>query len=215
MKTTIALLCFVLILAASAGADSLEKRHQLSLRIGMWNQITNVRTEVGINGTETSVGASGVLGGLAYGHWLEEGLALTFSIEGMALDITTSTSWTGVKTETSAISSMLMGVKYYLPKPKLESSVRPYLTGSAGPFIGSQSSNIAGLVTINESRTEFAFGSQFGAGVDFVTGRHFMMGFRMAYNLMTDFKQPIGGSENYSGPEFGFEFSWLFGKGKQ
>jgi hypothetical protein len=215
MKMIITLTCVVLALAVSADAISLEKRHQLSLRLGMWNQITDVRTEVGIGGVETSVESSGMLGGIAYGHWLEEHLALTFSVGGMALDISTNTGWTGVTTETSAIGSLLMGVKYYFAKSSLESSVRPYLKSSAGPFIGSQSRNQVGTTIVNESRTEFSFGGQFGAGVDFVTGRHFMMGFGLSYNLMTDFSEAIGGSRNYSGPEFSFEFSWLFGKGKE
>jgi len=215
MKAIITLTCIVLMLAVSADAISLEKRHQLGLRLGMWNQITNTRTEVGVGGVETSVESSGMLGGIAYGHWLEEHLALTFSIGGMALDISTNTGASGVTTETSAMASMLMGVKYYFAKSTLESSVRPYLKSSAGPFIGSQSSNEVGTTIVNESRTEFAFGGQLGAGVDFVTGRHFMMGFGLGYNLMTDFSEPIGGSKNYSGPEFSFEFNWLFGKGKE
>lgn len=214
MKATIISTCVVLALAVGADAVSLEKRHQLGLKLGMWNQVTNTRTEIGAGGVETSVEASGMLGGIVYGHWLEEYLSLTFSVGGMALDISTNTGIPGVTTETSAIASMLMGVKYYFVKSTRESSVRPYVKGSAGSFIGSQSSEKVGTTIIIESRTEFAFGGQFGAGMDFVTGRHFMMGFGLGYNLMTDFSNSIGGSRNYSGPEFNFEFSWLFGKGK-
>ena len=43
-KAVITLTCVVLALAVNAGAMSLEKRHQLGLRLGMWNQITNART---------------------------------------------------------------------------------------------------------------------------------------------------------------------------
>ena len=210
----IALTSLVFALVTSAGAISLEKRHQLGLRLGMWNQITDTRTEIGIGGVVTSVESSGMLGGIVYCHWLEENLALTFSIGGMALDISTNTGTSGVLTETSGVAVMLMGVKYYFVQSTLASPVRPYFKGSAGPFIGSQSSNEVGATIVNESRTEFAFGGQLGAGVDFITGRHFMMGFGVAYNLMTDFSDPIGGSSNYSGPEFCFEFNWLFGKGK-
>ena len=215
MKTIVTLTCVVLTLAVSADAISLEKRHQLGLKLGMWNQITDTRVEIGVGGVETSVESSGLLGGITYGHWLQEHLALTFSIGGMALDISTETGVSGVITETSSIASMLMGIKYYLPKSTLESSLRPYFKSSAGPFIGNQSSSKVGITVITESRTEFAFGGQLGAGVDFVTSRHFMMGFGLGYKLMTDFSEPIGGSKNYSGPEFSFEFSWLFGKGKE
>ncbi|MCP4600285.1 MAG: hypothetical protein GY847_07095, partial [Proteobacteria bacterium] len=60
---------------------------------------------------------------------------------------------------------------------------------------------------------ETAFGGQLAAGLDFVTGRNFMMSAGFGWNLMSDFNEPIGGSKNYSGPEFSFGFSWLFGKG--
>jgi hypothetical protein len=215
MKTIITLTGVVLALAISADAVSLEKRHQLVLRLGMWNQVTDTRVEVGVGGVQTSVGSNGMLGGIAYGHWLEENLALTLSVGGMALDVSTDAGVLGVTTETSTIASVHMGVKYYLVKSTLNSSTRPYLKGSVGPFIGTQSSNEVGITVVSESRTESAIGGQFGAGMDFVVGRHFMMGLGLAYNLMSDFKEPIGGSKNYSGPELSFEFSWLFGKGTE
>lgn len=34
-----------------------------------------------------------------------------------------------------------------------------------------------------------------------------MTGITLGYNLMTDFAEPIGGSRNYSGPEFGIALS--------
>jgi hypothetical protein len=58
-----------------------------------------------------------------------------------------------------------------------------------------------------------AIGGQIGAGVDFVLGRHFMIGVAVCYNALTDFKEPIGGSKNYGGPEFTIGFGYLFGKG--
>lgn len=215
LKSILVICILVLPLSAVAGDISMEKRHQLSLRIGMWNQTTDSRTEIGIDGVKTTVGSNGVLGGVMYGHWLKEDVALTFSISGMALDISTETGVSGVISETSAVSSMLMGVKYYFVNSSLNEAVRPYMKLSTGPFIGSQSNEIVAESIIVESRTEFAFGGQIGAGIDFITSRNFMIGIGGAYNLMTDFSDPIGGSKNFSGPEFAFEFSWLFGKGVQ
>ena len=215
MKTITLTTCFLLTLAVSASAISLEKRHQLGLRLGMWNQTTDVRTETGIGGVETSVKSDGFVGGIQYGHWLRENLALTFGISGMAIDISTNTGIMGVTEKTSSVASMLMGLKFYFPSSTLEGAARPYVSAAAGPFIGSQSSNTVGLTVVQEERTETAIGGQLGAGVDFVTGRHFMMGAAFAYNLMSDFSDPVGGSKNYSGPEFSFSFNWLFGRGVQ
>ncbi len=213
MKTIALTACLLLALAVSSSAISLEKRHQLELRLGMWNQTTDVRTETGIGGVETSVKSSGFVGGIAYGHWLQENMALTFGINGMALDVSTNTGTVGVISETSAVASMLMGLKFYFPGSTLEGSVRPYVSAAAGPYIGSQSSTEVGTTVINKERTETVFGGQVGAGIDFVTSRHFMMSAGFAYNMMSDFDEAIGGSRNYSGPEFRFGFSWLFGRG--
>ncbi len=211
MKLTAIVIGIVLLFSSCSYAASLEKRHQIGLRVGMWNQTAGVTSEVGAGGVTTSVDVNGFLGGVSYGHWLEEYIALTIDIGGMAADVSTSTGASGVTTETSVIGSILMGVKVYFPNSTYTSSVRPYASAGVGPFTGSQSSTGVGTSVTVESRSETAFGGQVGAGVDFILGRHFMTGFSVCYNLMTDFSQPIGGSRNYSGPEFSFGFSYLFG----
>ena len=40
-----------------------------------------------------------------------------------------------------------------------------------------------------------------------------MLGARLGYNLMADFDEPLGGRDNYGGPEFNLTFSWLIGSG--
>lgn len=213
MKLAAIVVSIVLLLSSCSFAESLEKRHQIGLRLGMWNQTTGVTTEIGVDGVSTSVEASGFLGGISYGHWLEEYLALTIDISGMAAEISTSTGIHGVKTETSVIGAVLMGVKAYFPKSTYTSSVRPFVRAAIGPYTGSQTISRVGWTITEETRSETAFGGQLGAGMDFILGRHFMTGFAASYNLISDFSQPIGGSENYSGPEFSFGFSYLFGKG--
>ena len=213
MKPTAIVIGIALLFTSSSNAGSLEKRHQVGLRLGMWNQTTDVKTEVDASGVTTSVEASGFLGGVSYGHWLEEYLALTIDIGGMAADVSTSSDASGATTEVSVIGSILMGLKAYFPKSTYTSSLRPYARASVGVFTGSQSSTDAGTSVTVESRSGTVFGGQVGAGADFILGRHFMTGFAICYNLMTDFNQPIGGSRNYSGPEFSFGFSFLFGGG--
>jgi hypothetical protein len=213
MKLTVIVASIILLLSSCTFAESLEKRHQIGLRLGMWNQTTGVTTEVSDDGVSTSVEASGFLGGISYGHWLEEYLALTIDISGMAAEISTRSDASGVSTETSVIGAIQMGVKAYFLKSTYTSPVRPFARVAIGPFTGSQSITHAGRTVYESTRSETAFGGQLGAGVDFILGRHFMTGFAACYNLMSDFSRPIGGSRNYSGPEFSFGFSYLFGKG--
>jgi len=85
---------------------------------------------------------------------------------------------------------------------------------AVGPFVGQQEKTEEGVFgVIVESRSLTVFGGQVGAGVDFILSRHFMLGVGLGYNLMADFDEPIGGSKNYSGPEFSVGLSFLFGKG--
>ena len=215
-RVAIALIAVLLLSTTSTLAEvvSLSGRHQLGLKIGMWSQTNDTRTEIGLDGVETSVGNNGAFGGIFYSHWLQENLALTCFAGGMALDVSTDAGLLGVNTETSTVGTLLMGLKYYFAPSTLNSKTRPYLRAAVGPFIGSQSNVRSSLEVVQEERTEYAAGGQLGAGIDFVTGRHFMMGLELGYNLMSDFDRPIGGSSNYSGPEFGFDLAWLFGQGR-
>jgi opacity protein-like surface antigen len=207
-----ALAIVMVIFSGTTHAQSLEKRHQIGLRVGMWNQTTGTRTEIGAGTVTTSVGNNGAMGSVFYGHWLQENLALDISVGGMLADVESSAGITGVTSETAVIGRILLGVKYYFLKSTYNSSVRPFVNASLGLFNGSQTTSEVGWVIVTESRTESAFGGQLGGGLDFVLSRHFMLGLALGYNLMTDFKEPIGGSKNYSGPEFGIGLSYLFAK---
>ena len=206
-------ICFVLMFSTACFAGSLEKRHQLEIRVGAWNQVTDNRTEISATGVTTSVGGSGFLGGFGYGYWLSEGTALNISIGFMAVDLTADAGIVGVTTKNSTVTPILMGVRQYFPRSTYGSSVRPYVKALVGPYFGHQSITVVNTYVTVESRSQAAMGGILGGGVDFVLGRHFATGMGIGYNLMTDFDEPIGGSVNYSGPEFSFGFSYLFGRG--
>lgn len=212
-KSATAALCAVVMFAGLSHAGLLEKRHQVELRLGAWNQVTDNRTEITATGVTTTVGSSGFLGGFAYSYWLTEGTALNISIGFMAVDLTTDASIAGVTSKNSTVTPILMGVKQYFPRSTYGTSVRPYVKAAIGPYLGHQSLTLVDSYVTIESRSRAAFGGILGGGVDFVIGRHFATGMAIGYNLMTDFDKPIGGSINYSGPEFSFGFSYLFGRG--
>lgn len=213
MKKIIIASAAIMLLTSTVFSTSLEKRHGLSLSFGIWSQTTSVRTEIGTGGVETSVGKDGMLAAIGYTHWLQENMAMTFDLKVQALDVSNNVDLISSETESSVVSSMLLGFKYYFLKSTLASSARPFIKLGTGPYIGEQSKESASMVVLIEERTEIAIGGHAGIGVDIVTGRHFMLGVNTGYNFMSDFSQPINGSKNYSGPEFGFSFSWLFGKG--
>lgn len=212
-KLIAAAMGLVLVFGSAAAGEKLEKRHQLGLRLGMWNQTTDARTAVSPGEVTTSVKGNGLLGGLSYGHWLSEGLALCIGVDLMAADVETEVESATVTTETGCVASVLMSVKQYFPRSTYGSSVRPYVEIGVGPFAGSQERTETGQKVVVESRSETVVGGRIGAGSDFILGRRFLTGVSLGYNLMADFDEPIGGSRNYSGPQFAFGLSYLFGAG--
>ena len=205
-------LAIIFIFAASICAQpALEKRHQVGLRVGMWNLSTGIRTEISAGSVETSVGTNGGMGGVFYGYYMQENLALNVGFNSFMGDVETRVGTGTVTSETATITAVLLGLKYYPIKSTLEGTVRPYVGVSAGPYIGSQSKTEVSSEIVVESRTETAFGGKIDAGVDFILGRHFMLGVGIGYNLMSEFDQPIGGSQDYSGGEFALGISYIFG----
>lgn len=212
-KTGGILTCVLLAMAGISNADTLEKRHRLGIRVGVWNQTADVRTEIAPGSVTTSVGSSGFLGGVSYGYGLTESLALNFDLGAMALDVSTKTATSGVSTNTSTIALMRVGIKQYFPASSYGGSARPFIKTGLGVFVGTQSgTSVRTTTTITvEERTESAFGGLLGGGADFIFGKHIMGEVLVGYDWMTDFEKPIGGSENYSGPVLSFGLSYLFG----
>jgi len=205
--------CLTLGLTSIACAKPLARRHQVGLEVGFWNQRSDVRTIVASGGVSTTVASSGGLGGVVYGYWFEENLALIVHVSGMVADVETSAGLLGVRSVTAVVAPILVGVKCYIPNPAPDSRLRPFIKGSAGPFVGHQSSTTVDTLVAVGEHTETAIGGQLGAGVDFTLGKQFLLSIAVANNFMADFSEPIGGSENYGGPEFSVGISILLGGG--
>lgn len=213
LKAIAITVCLVLMMTVISSANTLEKRHQLELRLGMWNQIADTRVEITDAGVSTSVSSSGLLAGMSYGYWLEEGLALNIGTSVLLARVESTVGIPGVLTENAVVTNVLFGLKRYFPVSSYGSSVRPFARAAVGPFVGQQTYTEVGLLVATESRSEVTFGGQAAVGADFIVSRSIMLGLMLGYNLMADFDEPIGGSKNYSGPELSFGFSFLMGRG--
>lgn len=212
-KSLVVLFLTAVVGAASTSAQSLDKRHQIELRVGGWSQVTNTRTAVGPSGVTTTVGANGFVGGFAYGHWLKEELAFRITGGLMAANIDVQSSITGVSTEVAAVVPLLFGMRYYFPGSTYGGQFRPFAGLGVGTIIGSYELVQTGFTVVTESRSEAAFGGEVEAGVSILLSRTVLATVAMAYDLMTDFQEPIGGSRNYSGPQMTMGISLLLGKG--
>lgn len=209
---TAVIVVFMVVTSASAGG--LKKRHQIELRLGLWNQTTETRTEVRtepIGTTSTTVNSTGFLGGLTYGHWLQENVALNLRVGVLTAEVETETGVYPEITQTATVTQFLLGLKFYLPQADIRAPIRPYAGIFFGSFVGHQARIEEGRSTTVDSRLEAAPGGQISAGVDFILGRRIMTSIAAGYNLMADFDQPVGGSDNYSGTELSFGLSFLIG----
>ena len=212
-KTIVLTACLVLNLAAITGANSLKNRHQIGLQVGMRNQVTDANAEVDIGGVSRSAATTRFLGGVKYGYSVTEGFALNIDIGMMGVSVETRVGAVQGTTTAASVTRLLLTAKMYCATSTSMSPMRPYVSAGIGLFVGSQSSILLGQTIAEEATTETALGGQVGAGIDFIAGRHFMIGSSLSHNLMSDFDRPIGGSSNYSGFEFGIGLSYLFGDG--
>lgn len=213
VKTTLALTMLAAVMAGPTAAQTLANRHLIELRMGAWNQVTDNRTEVGPGGVVTSVGAAGFIGGIGYGFGLREDLALRIGVGAMAASVDTDVGLSRVTTEVAVVSPLLVGLRFYLTGSTPTSSARPFIGASVGTFIGNQQRTVTGATFTIEERTEAALGFEVGGGVDILIGERLLLSVLLAYDGMTDFDRPIGGSENYSGPQMSVGFGFLFGGG--
>jgi hypothetical protein len=168
-------------------------------------------TAVRVGETETTTKAGGFMGGLTYSYWLQEDLAMSISLLGMVGDLETKTATSEVSTHTVTVAPILMGVRYYLPRSSFETSWRPFLSVGMGPYIGTETKSEINQTVLVEQSTVTAFGGFLGGGIDFILSRHFTIGLNTGYHFMTDFSEPLGGRDNYSGPEFSIGFGYVFG----
>jgi hypothetical protein len=178
---------------------TLNGRSRVELIVGWWSARPN-NLDLTEGGVTTSVNTLNILGGLGFAHWLREDLAVTLDLTGLGSEFETVTTG-GVVTQNLGLVSIMVGARKYLPASTLVSGIRPFLSASAGTFIGGVSQTSVGVGVDTSTNAMGAFGGRFGGGVDMLMGRYVMLSTKVAYNLMSDFSRSVGGRDNYSGFE--------------
>jgi hypothetical protein len=192
-------------------SNSLRGKHSISLSAGILGGVT-VENEVSPGGEINSVVGEEFLGSIAYTYWLENHVAVNFSLGLLSLDVTNSVQGLEESTETVTVVPLLFGVKYQPFRLTPRDVLRPYLTASVGPFFGTQTMDRVGVNVETEVYSETALGSRVGLGLDLLLSRWFTVGVAGGYYFVSDFERPIGSEKNYSGPEFSLSFGISFGR---
>lgn len=139
---------------------------------------------------------------LTYTYRVAPDWSALISVGVLDAEASTSASGAGVETETAAVMPILFGAKYSPALSSRRSSVRPYLSGAAGPYLGFATNSRAGVGVSNETISEVAFGFRAMGGADWFLSAHVVLGVGVGYHFVTNFDESIGTEDNYSGPEF-------------
>ncbi|MBI9072654.1 MAG: hypothetical protein JEY94_13710 [Melioribacteraceae bacterium] len=178
-------------------------KHGIDLRISMWKSSSQTAVSVGLRGVTVDAGTGNMGGGIMYNFYPNADYAFTFSAGLLSAEVKVET----FSNYTSSLIPIMMGVKYFIIPANNDQPFRPYIAGMAGALMGSQSG--VSLLSV-ESRTETAMGGYLGFGADMVLGRLIKVHAELGYNLFTEFEQPIGSKDDYSGPEFTFGIGFIF-----
>jgi hypothetical protein len=185
------------------------------INIGLWNQIQSGQV-VEVNGIDQTAKASGFVGGMTYCYWMRENIAVTLAGSVLSVEATTNVSLIGIETgailrssrqSANSVISVLIGMRYYLPYPESEDRVRPYLAFGIGSYIGAEAQN---TLFSQSAHSESVIGGRVGAGLDALLGSWVKLSANIGYNVMSDFKTPVGARNNFNGYDMSFGFGFVF-----
>ena len=194
---------------AEGARHALAGRHRLDMQIGTW--LTS-------SGSSTSSGTVSVDGAVSlnYTHYASEDLSITAGVQAGGHVNGASTGPSGAFAGTSSLLAVPIGVRWNPLGSRTRGAVRPFLAAKFGPAIGVTSGAFSGNgSTFVGAHTQTTLFTHLGLGVDFYPARWFVLGVNGGYNLLANFAQPVGAEKNHSGPEVGFTFGLLFGRGRQ
>jgi hypothetical protein len=189
---------------------AVDGRNRLSLRVGMW------RTSGSDNVTTTGIDSGNVFGGIEYTRYIREDLAITLGPQQVAGTTGASIGPQGVFSGASSVFAVPVTARWNPWRASAYQPVKPFVAVGLGPVFGSSTGSFVGASGAQTgARTEATIGGHVGGGVDFHLARWFSVGVNAGYNWMADFSEPVGTRDNYSGPEVGVSFGWLFGHGRR
>lgn len=181
----------------------LKGKHSIGFGLGMLNQqeatvlTVNVKAEANI------------MGNLYYNYWFTDEWALELNAGILNAEIFSGVSMTGIEQKAATVIPVLVGARYYPSFAALAENVRPFVIALVGAHMGHSSSNkvALGVKVGSETKVQSVFGSKVGLGIDAFLSSWMRLGLMAGYNIGSDFKEPVGTRENYSG----FDLSLNFG----
>ena len=185
---------------AQSAADTLDLAGRTNIMLGIG--LTGARDATASPGLE-STHTTGEVGSLAFNHWVRPEIGVLISASVLNADATSS----GGSASTNAITPILFGVSYSPRALALTTSLRPFVSAAAGPYIHTVSNAGPGTAS---STSESVAGARFAAGANWFVARHFMLSLEGDYHAVGEFSRQDAATSKASGfgMSFGLGFSW-------
>lgn len=200
----------VLVTATGASSQDAGRESRIELRVGMAMRV-NTDASVSERGVRTETDASGVLAGVGYALALHRDLTLTMGFNLLEAGAQSEVDSGGVETRTVLILPFYVGLRRYLPSSAPEPGVRLFGSAEVGPVMGFEQDVRVGGALVVEAITLNAFGARLGGGVEVLLGSRATLSLQGGYNLMSDFREPIGGQVNHGGPDVSLGLGIILG----
>ncbi|MEP6494884.1 MAG: hypothetical protein ABJF01_19510 [bacterium] len=194
-----AVLVVPIVLQAQAPADSLSLAGRSSFMVGLG--LTGSK-DASATASGAIVRASGEIGSLSFSHWVRSDVAAEISAAVLGAGV--SGGFGGFSANASAITPILFGLSYSPRALALGTSLRPFVSAAAGPYIH-MASGARGSGA--DASTEAVPGARLGVGANLFVSRHFMLAVTGDYNAVGRFSHVDAVSEHPSG----FGMSLAFG----
>jgi len=179
----------------------------LELNLGLWNEI-QAGQQISLAGIKQSAKASGFVGGLTYGYWMRENLEITIAASLLSSEASSTITFPlSVQQRSNSVVSFLVGMRYFVPQPEPEDRIRPYIAFGVGSYVGAEAEN---SVLAQSAHSESVVGGRLGVGLDALLGSWFKLGVNIGYNIMADFKTPVGARNNFNGYDMSVGFGFVF-----
>lgn len=189
---------------------AVDGRNRITVRFGMWRASGSDSTFT------TGIDDGDLFGGIEYTRWLREDLSVTFGPQFVDGVVGSSVGPNGVFSGTASVTALPLTVRWNPWRAHAHESIKPFVAVGLGAIFGDSVGSFVGNGTaVSGVQSEVSVGGHIGGGVDFHIARCFSLGVNGGYNWMSDFSKPVGGRDNYSGPELGLSLGWLFGKGRR
>jgi hypothetical protein len=187
---------------AGAQTDSLSLTGRSNLMIGVG--LTGERSTTA-SGGQSSVRTKGEAASFSFNHWVrpEVGVIISASL----LSASSSAGFSAGGATANAIVPLLFGLSYSPRALALSSSIRPFVSAAAGPYIHTVAdANPAGA----ENYSETVPGARIAAGANWFVARHFTVLLEANYHAVGKFERQDAVTKDPSGfgMNVGFGFAW-------